>query len=524
MINILQNPFALLGATIQDPPDTLRKLAQEAVAAGSLGEAEADGAAEMLLNPETRLAAEVSWLLGRSVPRVRAILSALREAPDTAGRLALLETIDGVAKANLAAHLCAVERGGVSIVRAMVEAQNEISAEAVFWLVNGNRERAGFLLVEGETLAAALEALQAQHCAAVCEAISAREAHRKFMVRLFADGWSPEGPAYTFLERVVAAYNAWYDAHLEAIERDLKRHCQVLASEPDNREAADGVKSALALWDEYSEPLRGQDRESATVDARADAMHGHVSKLCFHLARNCGRYRAALQLSESLRYAFPGHPPVDLKMPEDLHALGPLMGRLRLDSPPRKLAERVLELNRDHAGLAAGLAGGGFQRGDRTAAGQLYLAFTECTGETFGTASVELVWVILRCLALDLHQRHGHTAGALALVEAILAQGEDYDVPSEIRRMLENDADHLRFSGERAIIERLMARGRWRKAARRVEALLLDPPTESAREELVALQATIRAQGETAGAPRPVLLAGLVLLMGVIVVLILASW
>lgn len=492
MINLLQNPFALIGATIQDPPDAIRGAAARAVESGQLGEEEARAAAATLLNPKARLDAEVSWLLGRSAPRIGAILTALGETPDTAGRLALLETIDGVARANLAAHLCAVERGGVSIVRAMVEAQNEIAPESVWWLVNGNRERAGLPAVSEEALRAALESLQSQHCAAVCAAISAREEHRKFMVRLFADGWSPPGPAYVFLERVVDAYNAWYDAHLAAIETDLDRHYKALLANPDDAKASKGLKQCLALWDEYSMPLTHPSLDDSVITARADALHRRVGELSVHLARNCGRFRAALQLAESLGYAFPDHPPVTLPLPENLAGLGPMLAHLGPGAAPRKLAEAIVHLMREPRAVATGLERGGFVRGDRGPAGELYMAFSTAMAETYGTTSGESIWIILRCLALDLRRRHGHTAGALALLESLLAQGEDYVMPAEIRRLLENDSGHLRFEISRRAIESLLARGRLHKAARMVEAELLDPPTEAAREDLVSLQQAIR--------------------------------
>lgn len=522
MINLLHNPFALLGATVQDPPKAILDAMARAVASGELEEGEARKAALTLRDPSARLDVEVSWLLGRSAPRVAAILAALKEPPDTPGRLALLETIDGVARANLAAHLCAVERGGVSIVRAMVEAQNEISPDAVFWLVNGNRERAGLPPVTAEDLAAALEALQARHCAAACEAIAAREEHRKFMVRLFADGWSPAGRAYTFLERVVATYDAWYDAHLAAIEADLTRYCRRLTAEPGDLDATDGVKQGLALWDEFSHPLIERESKNETVMARADAIHQQVGALCLHLAQNCGRYRTALQVAESLHYAFPEHPRVELNLPEDLNALESILGRLRPDSAPRKLADTLLQLNREPAALAAGLEQGGFGRGDRTPAGALYQAFTGSMAEAYGTASAELIWIMFRALALDLHRRNGHTAAALALLESILAQRDDYDVPAEIRRLLENDAGHLSFAGQRREIEARMERGKWRKAAHVVDALLLDPPTEVAREELVALQATIRDQRAQTSIHRPLVYLALGLLAIVLAVLIFA--
>jgi len=492
MIDLFQNPFALLDVTVQDTAAALREAAEQAVAEGRLGEAEADAAAQMLLDPEARLEAEISWLIGRSAPRIRTILETLRTKPDTPGRLALLDTIDGVARSNLAAHLCSVERAGVPVVRAMVEAQNEITPEAVFWLVNGNRELSGFPPVPEAALWAALEALQAQHCAAVCEAISARDEHRKFMVRLFADGWTPLGPAYAFLERVVGAYDAWYDAHLAAIEARLSRHISTLMANSSDDKATRGIKKCLALWDEYSTPLQHPTVDNQMVAERATSMHSRVSAMCRFLAQERWRFRAALQISESLGYAFPGFPPVQLGLPEHLDALAPLLAQGPAQGAPQELARVMAELLRDSPSLARSLAADGFRRGERNPAGTLYSAFTTAMAEVHGTPSGEGIWIMLRCLALDLHTRHGHTAGAVGLLEGLLGQADDHLMPSEVRRMLENDAARLRHAGHRRELETAVSRRKFRAAERLVETLLLNPPGGAEHDELLRIRSEIQ--------------------------------
>lgn len=492
MINLLKNPFAVLGVTVQDSAGTIRQAALSAIRHGRLLESDAQAAHEALVDPATRLESEVSWLLGRSAPRVESILAALQTKPSTAGRLALLETIDGVARANLAAHLCAVERGGVSTVRALVEAQNEINPEAVFFLVNGNREIAGFPPVTETDLWEALATLQAQHCAAVGESIAAREEHRKFMVRLFADGWDPKGTAYTFLERVVAAYDAWYDAHLAAIGTRLNGHMATLQKDPSDTRATEGIKGCLALWDEYSTPLQHPTIDDKAVAARAAEIHGRVRALCLSLAREHWRFRAALQLAESLTYAFPDFPPVDLGLPERLDALVPMLARVPSGSAPHDLARTMASLQRDPAALAQSLKDDGFRRGDRSPAGKLYTAYTEAMSAAYATTAAEGVWIMLRCLAFDLHARHGYTAAAAGLLESLLAQEEDDMIPSEVRRLLERDAGRLRHFVNRHALEKLMGRGKFRAANRLLEELLLNPPEEAAHVELMRIRSEIQ--------------------------------
>ncbi len=518
MIDLFKNPFALLDVTVQDSPDAIRGAASRAVAEARLSKEDAEAAARMLLDPVARLEAEVSWLIGRSAPRVRTILEALRTPPDRASRMALLETIDGVARSNLTAHLCSVERAGVPVVRAMVEAQNDIDPQALFWLVNGNREVAGIAPATEEDLRSALETLQAQHCAAVCESISTRKEHRKFMVRLFSDGWSPEGPAYGFLERVVAAYDAWYDAHLGAIEKRLSGHISALMANSADTKATEGIKACLALWDEYSAPLQHPAIDNSAVTKRAETMHGGVSGLCTFLAWERWRFRAALQIAESLRYAFPDSEPVDLHLPERLEGLGALLSRSPAAGAPQELAQVIMTLQRDPVGLGKGLASDGFRLGDRGPAGSLYSAFTDAMAAAHGTPAGEGIWIMLRCLALDLDGAHGQTAGAVGLLEGLLGQADDHLMPSEVRRMLENDRTALEHGAHRKAVKKAMKKGRFRAAERLVESLLLNPPGETEHDELVALRVEIQtAQAERPTRPWRWLLAGILLLAALLV-------
>lgn len=491
MIDLLRNPFAVLGVTVQDTPAAIRRLVETTLQGGGLPEVEARAAELALLGPETRLEAEVSWLLGRSAPRVAAILASLRKPPSTKERLALLASIDGVARANLAAHACAVERGGVSLVRALVEAQNGISPEAVFWLINGNREIAGFPPITEADLWTALAALQSRHCAAVCEAISARKEHRQFMVCLFADGWSPAGPAYAFLERVVAAYDAWYDAHLAAVGNRLEVHLNTLAANPADAAATEGVKTCLALWDEYAEPLKHPAIDDSAVVERGAAIHGKISALCTCLAREHWRFRTAIQLAESLAYAFPDATRADLRLPETLDALRPMLSRVRGASVPQELYQAMADLAAEPATLAKSLERGEFRRGGAGIAGQLFAAFAESMAAAHGTPLGEGAWIMLRCLALDLDARHGKTAGAAALLDGLLAVEDDYLMPAEFRRLLESDATLLRHAGHRRRLNDLMARGRLRQARRLVEELLLHPPEENAHDALIQVRGEI---------------------------------
>jgi len=522
MINLFKNPFALLNVTVQDAPETIREAAARAVAEEGLSKEEAEGAATMLLDPAARVEAEVSWLLGRSVPRVRKILDALSDPPEEHARMALLESIDGVARSNLAAHLCSVERAGVPFVRTMVECQNEIDPQAVFWLVNGNREVAGVPPADESTLWSALENLQAQHCAAVCESIANREEHRKFMVRLFADGWNPEGPAYTFLERVVAAYDAWYDAHLAAIEKRLAGHITKIMEDSANTKATEGIKECLALWDEYSAPLQHPTVNDEAVMKRAESIHGHVSGLCGFLARERWRYRAALQISESLRYAFPDLPPVQLPLPEQLDALGTMLSQPPATGAPQELAQVMMHLQRHPKALAESLAAGDFSRGNTRPAGKLYGAFTDAMASAHGTPAGEGIWIMLRCQALDLATRHGQTAGAVGLLEGLLAQADDHLMPSEVRRMLEADVTRLEHGRNVRRLNSLMAKKKYHAAEKLVEALLLNPTDEAIHDDLVAHRATIQeALEKPQGLPWRWLLAGLgILVVALILVLI----
>ena len=66
-------------------------------------------------------------------------------------------------------------------------------------------------------------------------------------------------------------------------------------------------------------------------------------------------------------------------------------------------------------------------------------------------------------------------------------------MPSEVRRMLESDRVRLQYGAQQREIKRALKGGKFLVAERMVESLLLDPPDEAAREELIEQRGVIEA-------------------------------
>ncbi len=146
-MNLLSNPFLLLGATMGDNRRRIMALAEEKTllpgeaTAAAVGEAKA-----MLIHPRRRLTAEMGWLPGVAPDRILEVMALLKQEP---GKVRSLD-LPSLARANLlAAGLVAVaeQLPKGEVVEWMLElahVHDATAAEPTMTLLNKERSMAGF--------------------------------------------------------------------------------------------------------------------------------------------------------------------------------------------------------------------------------------------------------------------------------------------------------------------------------------------------------------------------------------------
>lgn len=145
-----QNPFALLGVTTRDDRRRIVELAEEKSL--ELDHDACQKARSDLINPRTRLGAEMSWLSGVSPRKVAQLVSALQSDPMSLREESGLPTL---AQLNLLAAAFEAVDGNDSaddvaeFIQEMVYLVDDLSAEQVLRDINEERLISGFPEVKG---------------------------------------------------------------------------------------------------------------------------------------------------------------------------------------------------------------------------------------------------------------------------------------------------------------------------------------------------------------------------------------
>lgn len=148
-MNILDNPFNVLGATLRDDRRRIMELAEEKSLL--LDEKMIATASGTLTNPRKRLSAEVAWFLGVEPKRIEYIINQLNNKPNS---LLEEENLPALAKANLLASGLKYSKDKIEeddvpewIVK-IAEVFDEIESETVLQLVNEERETSSFPIIK----------------------------------------------------------------------------------------------------------------------------------------------------------------------------------------------------------------------------------------------------------------------------------------------------------------------------------------------------------------------------------------
>lgn len=156
-MDIIQDPFNILNASILDGREKLERLAERC--SMSADPCECMDALSELVDPERRLAAEMAWLPGVEPERAVRLLSLLERKP---AAMLLADNLPPLARANILASAVAdaaeVDPGSASqwIIK-LADCYERLDASEIRTVINAARARAGFPPATLESVARELE-------------------------------------------------------------------------------------------------------------------------------------------------------------------------------------------------------------------------------------------------------------------------------------------------------------------------------------------------------------------------------
>ncbi|GMW00557.1 MAG: hypothetical protein AMXMBFR84_16940 [Candidatus Hydrogenedentota bacterium] len=334
-MDLLQNPFYLLGATSRDNRQRLMELADERSLqqdANECMQARSD-----LSNPRKRLTAEVAWLPGASPKYAQRVLAWLSKPVQAIPPRETLDSLPPMARSNILAsgiqRLARYESETLAEwVVELAVAFDDIELQELCKLINEERIAAGFPEVTDisalesevdarrrhfrQVIKSALDNLPAKQLVeavtiAVSTATEDGEEHGPILISDLVDSYEVE--AQTFLENE--------EANIETLVKKLR--AMVDAGEPDVH--FDPMFKQLAQvvrnWDIVAQPIQVSTKSRGLDHNASHRVAGLVRGLAIHMFNEHGKLEYSQYLTNLIQEVFAEVGEVAERTAEDAEAL-----------------------------------------------------------------------------------------------------------------------------------------------------------------------------------------------------------
>ena len=443
VFDLTQNPFHLLNLSIRASREEVAEAYEEALANGQADENALVRAQQLLLTPRTRIEAELSWLPGLPPSQAREVLSKLEtNNPDA---LALLEHLQGLDKANLAADLC-VRSGGVetAYVNALLHAYEDIKHDVVHTTLTSLRRVSGFPIPNLQQVGSALSTLMVGHAKATVACVTGTNRPGDALteiVETFLD-WGDDNVEH-LLALIVREYDAWSQPHLAKIKERIEADIASYRSGSDIV-PAERFASLLADWDTISQPVQLLEESKGHEEPRSKEVYAILRDFCVWLANENGQYDKALSISRALLDTFPELPAVAAQLLQDVNTLESLAEEANSVELMGPLVDAVENAKAQMSSFDEDLVTSGFGPNSRGLAKQLYHAFVDVTARATGTELADMPWMVVRGLAIDLNNEHESPEGACAILAQLISHTDTTTPSNAVVEKLEDDLRTLR--------------------------------------------------------------------------------
>ncbi len=491
------NPFWLLETSPRARREDIIEAFEEAVSAGKTPEQELLRAQQTILTPKTRLDAELAWLPELSPTRAKELAATLSSNPSSPAVKPLLEAVDGLAKANLAADLCSRFPGQTEFAKALAESYRTFDTEVIESTINAARGVAGFATVNREMLDTSLAAIEAIHAKTAVRCLSGAPQPGDALRQLLEG--AGDGKPRELLDAVAREYGGWAEIPLREIGDQIRRDITGLRDRPDEQESVTSIKRALTRWSGVIGPLQALERDKGLDEPRSKAIYDELRVLCLWLVNEQNLIVPALEISRGLLAAFSALPTVSNQVADDIDTLQRMAADAQTAERMAPLLSAAQEVRSNLAKLDSGLTGTEFGPKAKGLAKVLFDAFVLAVDASADSENASVPWTIVRSLAIELNNNAEAEEAALEMVVGLLAfRGGPSD--PEIRAKLEEDRRTIRSNTLWNTIKWHLQRNEMNKALPILESLIAETPPKteqwqnlfSCRQDVVAAMGKAR--------------------------------
>jgi hypothetical protein len=405
VFDLTTNPFWLLRTSVRARKQDVVDALESAIADDRASEADLLRAQQVILAPNTRLGAELSWLPDLAPSRAVAIAGTLSGNPPKEIALQLLDGIVGLSRANVAADICRRYPGQTDLIDQLTKSYETLCLADVEETINASRRIAGFSPVHPELLKVTLSKIELQHadCATVC--LVECPCPGRALSTLIGDDVEPGTLHFEFLEATVRAYRAWVGKRLQQIDDALQDEISGMKLKPGDIDIAKRIRAGVVLWSEWNGPVELWDQAKGLEEPRSYAICDKLRDLCLWLANEMEQRKAALEITEGLRANFTKLPSMLKLLEEDAATLKRLVEEQGVSDSLAALHRVVEAANAAVPSLQAVLMSNGFGEKSTGIALGLYGPFQEAVAWTRGTEYAEIPWKMIRSVMIELNNQ-----------------------------------------------------------------------------------------------------------------------
>jgi len=293
------NPFVVLPVSLRASARDVEDSFQRRLAARPQDEAALTRARRLLLEPDSRLAAEVAWLIDVG-PKEAVVLLGAMAGGNQSALLDALANQPPLSKANVAADACARLKS-VAFLRPLAAAHRALDPVALASHINEIHQAIPMADVGPRQVQAAMQAITMLHAGAALEAISA-QVDPAFAFATVVQG--PDAATGAFLEELVRQYDRRYPpAPPPHVANDVVAPAEPIAVGEDLRAPSGPAPVAPPIADAFAEvhtPAHqagwgeGEDAAAAAASAFMDAQLIFSAHDRFETYGNARRVRRVL--------------------------------------------------------------------------------------------------------------------------------------------------------------------------------------------------------------------------------------
>jgi tetratricopeptide (TPR) repeat protein len=422
VFDLRTSPFYLLGVSPRDNREIIAQATETALAEGTLDEAVATRAQQILMSPRLRLGAELSWLLGLAPNRVRHLIEETRLDADTVASLPLL------AGANLAAHRCSTQISPPHD-ELLFRFYGEHDDDEILNLLNTERRASGFPAVTAQLLQESIPTLMHQHTLSFVNFIGDGSYTAQTILRVLTKYFIDGSKIVAFLDDIVDRFDEREAGSFQRAEASITECLNSIQAAPDSlNEHLSAFSAAIAEWSSVAAPRQFILARRHVNDPRSEQLLGKIRGVCLRLHNDLGDAKTALALTKAAAPAFeasPGHLQLVKADVETLEERVVTQDAVKATQP---LIDFVTDLKTKHGELCASIRRGNFRQDGNGVAGNLFHLFRTSAIELSCTPASEAPFRVILSLAIDLHNNSEASEEALILVRALQAFS---DVPKD---------------------------------------------------------------------------------------------